>query len=52
MSNKQSTFKIVNVDFKNGWTITSLVGKNKLRQQHFPLSVIESFFGGSNKKQK
>lgn len=49
-NNKQNTLKIVDIDFKDGWTITTLTGKDKLNQQHIPLSVIENFFGGKNKK--
>lgn len=49
-NNKQTTFKIVDIDFNNGWTITTMTGKDKLNQQHIPLSVIENFFGGENKK--
>ena len=40
------TFKIVDVDFKNGWTIT-LLNKNELRQHYISLVVIEKFFGGN-----
>ena len=50
-NNKQSIFKIVDIDFKNGWTITTLVDKDKLQQQHFSINVIESFFGGKPKIQ-
>lgn len=50
--NKQSIFKIVDIDFKNGWTITTLVDKNKLQQQHLSINVIESFFGGKTKTQE
>lgn len=46
-----TTFKIVDVDFKDGWTITTLLNKDKLNQQHIPLNVIENFFGGKNKIQ-
>ena len=49
-NNKQSTFRIVSVDFKNGLTFTTMSEKNKLHQQHFPMSVIESYFGGNKKK--
>ena len=52
MSNKQSEFKIVDINFNNGWTITTMIDKDKLNQQHIPLSVIESFFGGINNKTK
>ena len=48
-NNKQKVFKLVNVDFKDGLTFTMLVDKNQLQQTHFPISVIENFFGGKNK---
>lgn len=50
-NNKQKVFKLVNVDFKDGLTFTMLVDKNQLQQTHFPISVIENFFGGKNKIQ-
>lgn len=48
-NNKQNILKIVDIDFKNGWTITTLVDKDKLQQKHFSINLIESFFGGKSK---
>jgi hypothetical protein len=52
MKEEQITPKIIDVDLKDGLTFTALVDKNKIIQHHFPLNIIESFFGGNPKINK